>query len=508
MSRKPTRTRNLDRKIALWWENASCEGHERPPSSVVRELATETGYSTRQVKRRMQMVMGLLEPVRRWAPTETDVLAVYLWSGVLTRAYSEMGYREPCVNQETGVLTLGIGPSLSTFKRRIKALLGSVKLAHARHGSAKAREAQLYLKNPEPPHRNVKWEMDHTELRNWVVPKGSRTPVKPWLTVVIEVKHKVVLGWAISYGTPTQESVRAALMQAIHLRYENGIAVGGRPMIVMWDRGLEFLADLISDACNTLKFYGLATPPMTPNQKGSIEAWNKTIKTNFCPPLPGYTGGARDLRGRSSLETHALGEELYTAKLADWIDHYNHHRPHSALGGLTPIQSWAQDTHPLDIVEDEALWFGFLKGGNKVKISKNGARFRKRDYTAPELHGFTGRGLEVKYLPSDFSFIELFDNGTYVCTAFEHEAMTAEEREAFFEQRRNDRAESTQYVRKANLLRNSGFEGGEIHSQREIADEEPQPLENDDSYDLTTGGEEAYEALVKQAASAAQGALF
>lgn len=59
--------------------------------------------------------------------------------------------------------------------------------------------------------------------------------------------------------------------------------------------------------------------PHCPWQNGKVERFNKTLQAEWAYRHPFTSNGAR------------------TDALAPWLDHYNQHRPHTALGGQPPI---------------------------------------------------------------------------------------------------------------------------------------------------------------------------
>lgn len=94
-------------------------------------------------------------------------------------------------------------------------------------------------------------QLDHTELPIWVVPRGHKQAVKPWITAVMDSKTRYLLSWTITFGRPTAAEVRAALMSAMTMRVapDGETLVGGKPLRAVWDRGVEFLANLITESC-------------------------------------------------------------------------------------------------------------------------------------------------------------------------------------------------------------------------------------------------------------------
>lgn len=62
------------------------------------------------------------------------------------------------------------------------------------------------------------------------------------------------------------------------------------------------------------------TRPYRPQTNGKVERFNRT------------------LAGEWAYAEFYTNEEARAATYDDWLHHYNHHRPHSGIGGLTPIE--------------------------------------------------------------------------------------------------------------------------------------------------------------------------
>lgn len=60
------------------------------------------------------------------------------------------------------------------------------------------------------------------------------------------------------------------------------------------------------------------TRPYRPQTNGKVERFNRTLATEW------------------AYAATYLSDEARSATYADWLHHYNHHRPHTGIGGLTP----------------------------------------------------------------------------------------------------------------------------------------------------------------------------
>ncbi len=181
------------------------------------------------------------------------------------------------------------------------------------------------------------------QLNGWQVckrPKGQRPRTKAWrsqasqsnerwaidtthlicgrdgwchLTAVIDCHDRSLVGWRLSKSG--KASVAAgALEDALRARRPT------RPLTIRSDNGLVFGA---ADFVRVVKQYGLSQEyitPYTPEQNGMIERFFRTLK-------------------EECIWHHrfASQDEAFVA-IANYIDHYNQRRPHSALGYQPPAE--------------------------------------------------------------------------------------------------------------------------------------------------------------------------
>ncbi len=419
---------------------------------MLRHYAAESSYSERHLRRVLKAdatSIALTATVNDEAKPAEDLdpatiaTAVFLACGNMAAAHRLLAQTRPKLQL----------PSLRTFQRRVNRELGTGQLTYARRGSAGYRDAQVYLTN-DYPHRMSDLLLDHTELPIYVVPTGHTHALKPWLTVVLDGRTRYVLSWVLTFGRPTAEQVRASLMQAFTLRAapDGNTLVGGRPTRAVWDRGLEFLADIITESCLRLEIIPCALPAYSPHLKGRIERFFGTLKPALSV-LPGYTEGPRDLRGHSALETHAMCEDEFLVWLADWMDDYVSGHVISGTG-RTPLQMWQADATPLEEIAPERLWQDFLLAKN-VKVSKNGIRFDTIDWLIPTggLNGTVGRKVEIRHLPHDRHFIEVFLDGEHLGTAYPKDQLNADQTEEFLAHRAEARRAAVARFTTANRTR-------------------------------------------------------
>lgn len=401
----------------------------RVPNWVIEQLAADVGQSPRTLWRWLadaQDILGDDAPAELLhldvAPSLTDVEieVVYAHLGKLAPAYKEL--------RAAGKTDI---KSLSTFRRAWKRLDPAVR-AMATDGAKGVQAVQLCTRW-QAPERNHTWQMDHEELPVWVMPRGRSTPEKSWVTVVEDDNTRYVLAVLVTFGTPTAEQVVAAIADAIR-RKDTTVAgqwVGGVPLRILTDNGGDYVSALCTQSLVRLGITHRRSYPYSPHQKGKVERFNQTSQHEFAARLPGYAYGPRTLKQKDfyGLGGTILDEVVLIELLLDWVEQYNTERPHSALGGRTPLEAWCEQYNPLREVDPQALRLAMLLEAKPRKVHPDGVFFDNRYYQRGALAGYVGRKVNIRHLPYDRSFVEVFDGDTWICTAFPHADLTEDERD-------------------------------------------------------------------------------
>ncbi|PJK02394.1 transposase [Lysobacteraceae bacterium NML71-0210] len=144
-----------------------------------------------------------------------------------------------------------------------------------------------------------------------------------WLTLalVIDCHTRQLLGWQLSRSGKASTAV-AALEQTLIARYGT-LGRVPEPFLLRSDNGLVFTS---RDYTRLVRSYGLQQEfitPHCPQQNGMVERLIRTLKEQCVH------------RHRFESQQHAM------RVLGDWIQFYNHRRPHQALGMKTPAEAYA-----------------------------------------------------------------------------------------------------------------------------------------------------------------------
>lgn len=167
----------------------------------------------------------------------------------------------------------------------------------------------------------------------------------------------------------------------------------GAPDNLYVDQGKIFVSQWLRLACARLRIRHLNTRAYSPEAKGKIERWNRTVD---------------EFIEEAQLEKPQTLERL-NGLFRAWLSEGYNHREHSALAGKTPAQAFTRDAKALRFPGPEALRDAFLwektptvdKSGC---ISLNGLRY---DVGVEYIR----KKVLVRYDPFDLSAVEVWYGG-------------------------------------------------------------------------------------------------
>lgn len=438
------------------------------PVEAIRKVSEELGLSSRQVRRlvpvfRQNPVPEALAPTRPGPKMGThrirpDVSAAI--DGLIEELYltKTPPAKALVAHQVRNLLIADNGdycfPEESVPSERvIERLIGEItetRKARASKGS-KSRSAA----EPHPYHYDSNGvldlvQMDSTRADLFLVDQQMRAPLdRPWLTFLIDVFTRCIIGFYVSFGDPSIYRCGRAVVNAIlpkePLLTEMGIEVS-YPMHGIFDRlHCDYAKPHRSQAFRSACIANGIDPdvrPLGPSHLGGhIERLIGTFvgKMKLIPGATGSNVSQRD--GYDPRDAAVMTLPEFERWLIFQIAAY-HNRPHAGLDGLSPAHAWALALegrpHALPTtLNPERLMRQFLPGV-EVQVHSFGVVIRRRKYFASFLNDKIGlkvvvrideRDLNVVYLEWDGDFIPL--NAT-----FSYPNVSEQEWEAARKQRR------------------------------------------------------------------------
>lgn len=242
-------------------------------------------------------------------------------------------------------------PHPNTIRKRVKVIDPYRKLK-AREGAKAARDELAPIKGhfPGADFPLAVTQVDHTPVDLVLVDDIHRQPIgRPWLTLLIDVHSRMVLGFYISFDPPGNLSLGLCLAQAFlpkekwlsKFGIETAWPCWGLPRTIHADNAKEFRGNMLKKAC---KEYGVGLewrPVATPHYGAHIERLLGTLNAEI-HALSGTTFSNTTERGEYDSDAEST---MSLAEFERWfttlcVEVY-HQRKHSELG-MPPVAKWEE----------------------------------------------------------------------------------------------------------------------------------------------------------------------
>ncbi|TIH29499.1 IS481 family transposase [Subtercola vilae] len=156
--------------------------------------------------------------------------------------------------------------------------------------------------------------------RNIRATAGRPTNNNRGLIVGTSFVHTVIddnsrVSYAEVHDDETAATAIGVLRRAVSWFEARGVTVER----VLSDNGSAYKSHAWRDACNELGLKAKKTRPYRPQTNGKIERFHRTLADGW------------------AFSRHYNSESARRAALPAWLHEYNHHRPHTAIGGKPPI---------------------------------------------------------------------------------------------------------------------------------------------------------------------------
>lgn len=245
-------------------------------------------------------------------------------------------------------------PAPATIYRWLKNLHHALVLRAREGKQISEREMRVALGGVKVKRILDRIEIDHTPVDLLVVDKVTRMVLgRPWLTLAIDRRSRMICGFYLSFHAPSASSVLYCLRMAILpkdkvLEGMSGLVnpwpAHGLPKAVISDNGMDLHANAVETFCLEalieLIYCGVAHPEM----KGAIERMFRTLSSDLFHQMPGTVFSSVIDRGDyPSEKLAAIDLDTLTRVLIKWIVDEYHCTPHRGLKGRTPLQVWQED---------------------------------------------------------------------------------------------------------------------------------------------------------------------
>jgi len=306
------------------------------------------------------------------------------------------------------------------------------KLYAKKYGADAA--SQIYEARPEKiiTHRPLEFtQMDHTQVDIILVDDERREPLgRPWLTLIIDIYTRVILGYYLSLHPPSAVSVACAISHAVLPKHaflsRFGIADGkypyyGVPSVVHMDNAKEFKSRKFQLACKK----NLISPKWRPlgrkHYGGHVERLIGTFMTTKVHFLRGTTYSNTKVRkGYDSEKNASMNFSEFSKWFANEVCIY-HGRKHAAID-CSPASKWlghftnedGRIAYPPIVADAFSFRLDFMPEETRV-ISPRGVRLHGALYWDSALTPLVGeRNVVIKYDPFSMKVVWVRAAGEYI----------------------------------------------------------------------------------------------
>jgi putative transposase len=326
-------------------------------------------------------------------------------------------------------------PSIDAFRRWINKL-DAYEVALKRHGEAVARKLHGYagaLEKPMRPMQTV--EVDHTPIDLQLLSKITGIPCgRVWLTILVDVYSRMIVGLHMSFDPPSYVSVAKALEHAMRVKpkYEgtkHDWICHGRIERLLVDNGPEFHSEDFEANCALLNVIIEYTPRRKPWRKPHVERLFREINRLF-HNMPASTFSNYIAKGDFNPDRRAYATiEDVNKALVRWVVDVYHQRPHRGIHAI-PEQKYLSgiQAYPVSLpskLEDLTIILG--QTDHRI-VHEYGVEFRTVKFKGDAVASIRShpdyredKKLEIRYSESDCTKIHVkHPAGHYVVLENEH----------------------------------------------------------------------------------------
>jgi putative transposase len=355
------------------------------------------------------------------ASGQTDVDRVELQNAKLNQAAPEPGHPN---NAHAQTANDQIKPSLptsisySSIRAYVKQIPERERVA-AREGNAVAELRFGFVRGQEPATRAplARWQIDHYQIPIQLIDPDSGDDLGAiYLTLVLDMGTRMVMGWHVSLDPPNTASLALALEHATRektewLRQRNldyPYPCHGLPAEIVVDNAKEFKSNNFARACAEWGIKRTLRKPHAPKTGGQhVERFFRSLQMEI-QPLPGSRISPPSTRGRTDRSTRAtMSLETFEKWFIDLILGVYHHRLHGTLK-KPPISAWTSwfeqpAITPIRTLDDSRRFLLDLLPVYERNVTARGIRISNLEYwddsLAPHVNSkdpTTGKKLELR----------------------------------------------------------------------------------------------------------------
>lgn len=395
---------SLRRELGVIWEEKSRElkGKTPPCPSTVRRWLKVRGQTGERALRVMVSMSGRMPRARQIAPSVFRRMhkeAVAYWSDhkkSIKQCYRVLRAYLTGLNRyisSRGGIKVRV-PAYETFRRYVR-LLECYDTVAAKFGVAEAkRRFKANGKGLSSRRPLLLGAMDHTELDVHIVmdAKGWRYVGCAWLTVLIDVHSRCIVGWVLSFEPPSVYSVaecikrgnRPKLWMREHFPDAPELVdIHGKFDEIIVDNGMELAGSSFQSSMTDVGTSVIWAPVASPQHKSPVERFFGTLNELLCKRLPGGRFPIDKLRqwGVDPRKDAVLTfDEM--VDLLDFAIGVYHQTLHTTLGEL-PLKAWSRGVRELggiQVIGDDSQIDKMIGKETERTLDRSGVQIFNRTY--------------------------------------------------------------------------------------------------------------------------------
>jgi len=391
---------------SIWAAKPRQLAEHRPPSpTAVRRWLKERGCIDARSLKAMVSMSGRVPRARR-LPTfihrRLHRAAMKYWSSAAVTvrgAFDLLTRRLVKLNRrlKTRKLPALPFPSAETFRKHVR-FTECFDTVATKYGVKEANQRFKACGRGLAAHRpQLLGAMDHTRADFFVVVDvgGLRMLGRPWLTALIDVHSRCVVGWVLSFEPPSLYSITECIKRANRpkLQMLSGVAANallvdiyGKFDEIVVDNGWEFIGTSFESSMTDIGTSIRWAPVKSPTYKAIVERFFGTLTTMVLQRLPGGTFPIAQLRAweldprKDAVLTLDQAEALLASAVAVY-----HQELHSTLGD-TPLNVWTKGVRAqggVQVIGDDRLLDKMVGAEVDRTLSRSGISLFGLQYHAP-----------------------------------------------------------------------------------------------------------------------------
>jgi putative transposase len=286
-----------------------------------------------------------------------------------------------------------------------------VTLAH--EGTKQYKETYDLIHRREATRPDEIWQADHSPLKIYLMNEEGQ-PARPWVTVILDDYSRAVMGYFLTFKSPSTANTALTLRQAIWRKSDARWPVCGIPGTFYTDHGSDFTTRHMEQVGADLKMSLVFSIAGEPRGRGRIERFFQTITQLLLCDLPGYAPRKTSVPPTS---TKLLTMPEFERRFHEFLMTEYHHRVHSVTG-MAPLARWEAGGFIPQMPESvEQLDLLLLTVAQSRKVRQDGIHFQGLRYLDLTLAAYVGEDVTIRYDPRDMAEIRVFHQDKFICRA-------------------------------------------------------------------------------------------